>query len=86
MFFKKSCLRPLNTLVWDSYECCMEESIKSTLHAKKIESIVPRECTKYIQALDVRTNHYNWFVPTDIWGLDVFCAPSGNNTLVFLCG
>lgn len=41
-------------LVWDSYECHIEDSVKSSLHSKKIDvSIVPGCCTKYIQAHDV---------------------------------
>ena len=36
-------------LVWDSYECHIEDSVKSSLNAKKIgASIVPGGCTKYI--------------------------------------
>ena len=44
-------------LVWDSYEFHIEDSVKSSLHTKKIEvSIVPGGCTKYVQALDVTWN------------------------------
>ena len=44
-------------LVWDSYECHMEDSVKSSLHAKKIDvSIVPGGCTKHIQVPDVSWN------------------------------
>ena len=36
-------------LVWESYECHVEDIVKSSLHAKKIDvSIVPGGCTKYI--------------------------------------
>ena len=41
-------------LVWESYECHVEDIVKCSLHAKKIDvSIVPGGCTKYIQAPDV---------------------------------
>ena len=44
-------------LVWDSYECHIKDSVKSSLNAKKIDvSIVPGGCTKYIQAPDVSWN------------------------------
>ena len=44
-------------LVWDSYECHIEDSVKSSLNAKKIDvSIVPGGCTKYIKAPDVSWN------------------------------
>ena len=37
-------------LGWDSYECHMEESVKFSLHAKKIDSsIAPEGCTKYME-------------------------------------
>ena len=43
--------------MWDSYECHIEDSVKSSLNAKKIDvSIVPGRCTKYIQAPDVSWN------------------------------
>ena len=41
-------------LVWDSYECHIEDSVKSSLKGKKIDvSIIPGGRTKYIQAPDV---------------------------------
>ena len=44
-------------LVWDSYECHIEDSVKSSLKAKKIDvSIIPGGCTKYIQAPDMSWN------------------------------
>ena len=44
-------------LVWDSFECHIEDSVKSSLNAKKIDaSIVPGGCTKYIQAPDMSWN------------------------------
>ena len=44
-------------LNWDSFECHMENSIKASLHSKKIDTtIVPGGCTKYIQAPDVSWN------------------------------
>ena len=37
-------------LIWDSYECYIEGSIKVLLHLKKIDTtIVLRGCAKYIQ-------------------------------------
>ena len=39
----------LRHLDWNSYEFHKEESVKSSFHAKKIDtSIVPGGCTKYI--------------------------------------
>ena len=44
-------------LVWDSYECHIEDSVKFSLNAKNIDvSIVPGGCTKYIQAPDMSWN------------------------------
>ena len=44
-------------LIWDSFECHMENSIKASLHSKKIDTtIVPGGCTKYTQASDVSWN------------------------------
>ena len=44
-------------LIWNSYECHIEDTVKSSLHAKKIDvSIVPGGCTKYIQAPDMSCN------------------------------
>ena len=44
-------------LVWDSYECHIQDSVNSTLNAKKIDvSIVPGGCTKYVHAPDVSWN------------------------------
>lgn len=44
-------------LVWDSHECHIEDTVKSPLHAKKIDvSIVAGGCTKYVQARDVSWN------------------------------
>ena len=41
----------------DSYDCHIEDSVKFSLNAKKIDvSIVPGECTKYLQAPDVSWN------------------------------
>ena len=44
-------------LAWDLYECHIEDTVKSSLLAKKIDvSIVQGWCTKYIQAPDVSWN------------------------------
>ena len=44
-------------LVWNSYECHMEDSVIKSLNAKKVDAvIVPGGCTKYIQAPDVLWN------------------------------
>ena len=44
-------------LIWDSYACHIEDTVKYSLHAKKIDvSIVPEGCTKFIQAPDVSWN------------------------------
>lgn len=44
-------------LAWDSYECHIEDTVKKSLTAKKIDVvIVPGGCTKYIQAPDVSWN------------------------------
>ena len=43
--------------VWDSYQCYIEESIKTSLKGMKIDiAIIPGGCTKYIQAPDVSWN------------------------------
>ena len=57
-------------LVWNSYECHIEDTVKKSLTAKKIDPIiVPDGCTKYFQAPDVSWNKtfkancarkYNW--------------------------
>ena len=44
-------------LAWDSFKCHITDSIKQELAQSKINPvIVPRECTKYIQAPDVSWN------------------------------
>ena len=44
-------------LVWSSYECHIEDTVRSLLHAKKIDaSVVCGGCKKYIQAPDVCWN------------------------------
>ena len=43
--------------VWDSYQCHIEESIKTSLKGTKIDpAIIPGGCTKYIQAPDLSRN------------------------------
>ena len=55
-------------LVWDSYECHIEDSIKSSLNAKKTDvSIVPVGCTKYIQAPDV-----SWNKPFKAYAMEMY--------------
>ena len=44
-------------LAWDSFQCHIMDSVKSSLSKSKIESvIIPGGYTKYIQALDVSWN------------------------------
>ena len=44
-------------LVWDSYECHIEESTNTSLKGMKVNTtIVPGGCTKYVQAPDVSWN------------------------------
>ena len=55
-------------LVWDSYECHIENSVKSSLHAKKFEgSIVPAGCTKYIQTPDA-----SWDKPFKAYAMEMY--------------
>ena len=67
-------------LVWDSYECQIEDSVISSLNAKKIDvSIVPGGCTKYIQAPDVSWNKPFKAHTTELY--DQWLAEEGINKL-----
>ena len=55
-------------LAWDSYEYNIQDSVKSSLHAKKIEvSVVPGGCTKYIQAPD-----FSWNKPFKTYATEMY--------------
>ena len=41
MFFKKSCLRPLNTLVWDSYEAGWRKASNLHFMQRKSRALFP---------------------------------------------
>lgn len=65
-------------LIWDSYDCHTEGSVKASLHAKKIDTtIVPGGCTKYIQAPDVCWNKPFKAIATEMY--DQWLAEEGIN-------
>uniref|UniRef100_A0A915E522 DDE-1 domain-containing protein n=1 Tax=Ditylenchus dipsaci TaxID=166011 RepID=A0A915E522_9BILA len=45
------------SLVWDAFRCHIIQSTKKDLEAQQIDmAVVPRGCTKFVQAPDVRCN------------------------------
>ena len=44
-------------IVWDTFDCHMEDPVSKSLQQKKIESLlIPGVCIKYIQAPDLSQN------------------------------
>ena len=67
-------------LLWDSYECHIEDTVKSSLHAKKIDvSIVLGGCNKYMQTSDVSWDKPSKALATEKY--DQWLAEEGINQL-----
>ena len=56
-------------LIWDSYDCHTEGSVKLSLHSKNIDIIIiPSGCKKFIKAPDVCWNKPFKVLATEMYG------------------